>query len=57
MHKTCARAGCGRRFPWGITSADGVCFVCRWPKQWSVLDQATYEANLSKLIPAKAEPK
>lgn len=53
----CAKDNCDRRFPNGISSMDGVCFPCRWPKQWSEQDEASYKATLEaakKPAPKKA---
>lgn len=41
---------CGRKFPWGISSQDGVCFICRWPSLWSKFDEATYTKNLKARV-------
>lgn len=47
MFHNCQKPKCGRKFPWGITSQDGVCAPCRWPAQWSAKDEAVYQRNLS----------
>lgn len=40
-HKSCTKCNC--KFPWGISSQDGVCFPCRWPAYWTEKNQAEYE--------------
>jgi hypothetical protein len=44
---------CNRKFPWGISAQDGVCFVCRHPSFWRESDEEVYQANLKRAVPVK----
>lgn len=49
MNKNCVK--CNRQFPWGISSQDSVCFVCRWPSMWNERDERYYRNRLEELRP------
>lgn len=44
----CTRVDCKHNYQWPITSADGVCFPCRWPQHWDERSEAYYQKELDK---------
>jgi hypothetical protein len=44
---------CSRTYPAGISSADGICFPCRWPARWTKNDEEAYKSALERAKPKK----